>query len=123
MFEVILALAVFASAGVSFALIFHQMAKSAAVTQSELRITRVLESALDEALSLPALDEGSIETKTPGGVTLVTLVEILENLETEEGQLLQDMFRITVTAKWEDMGEPRERSAETWRYGRMYQPL
>jgi hypothetical protein len=32
------------------------------------------------------------------------------------------MFRITVTARWYDMGEWKERSVETWRYGRMYQP-
>lgn len=122
LFEVILSLAVFAAAGVSFALIFHQMAKSASITQNELRITRVLESALDETLSLPVLEEGTIDTQTASGIRLITTIEILEGLETYEGQLLQDMFRITVTARWYDMGEWKERSVETWRYGRMYQP-
>jgi hypothetical protein len=122
LFEVILSLAVFAAAGVSFAVIFHQMAKSASVTQNELRITRVLESALDETLSLPVLEEGTIDTETASGIRLISKIEILEGLETMEGQLLQDMFRITVTARWYDMGEWKERSVETWRYGRMYQP-
>lgn len=122
LFEVILALAVFAAAGVSFALIFHNMAKSASVTQNELRITRILESALDETLSLPVLEEGTIDAEAPNGMRIITKIEILDNLETMEGQLLQDMFRITVTARWYDMGEWKERSAETWRYGRMYQP-
>ena len=46
--EVVLALAVFAAAGVSFAVIFQQMGKSASLTQAELRMTRVLDSALDD---------------------------------------------------------------------------
>jgi hypothetical protein len=32
------------------------------------------------------------------------------------------MFRIRITAKWVENGRTQERSAETWRYGMMYQP-
>jgi hypothetical protein len=121
--EVILALAVFAAAGTSFALIFSQMAKSAALTQSELRMTRILDSALDETLSLPALEEGEFEDPVgKSDVTMITTIEKLEELEAEDGQILQDMYHIIVTARWFEMGEWKERSAETWRYGRMYQP-
>lgn len=120
--EVVLALAVFAAAGVSFAVIFHQMGKSAALTQAELRMTRVLDSALDETLSLPTLEEGEWSTTTDDGVELVTIVEILDEMEAEDGQILQDMYHIIVTARWFEMGEAKERSVETWRYGRMYQP-
>lgn len=121
--EVILALAVFAAAGTSFAVIFNQMAKSAALTQNELRMTRLLDSSLDETLSLPALEEGKFEDEVgKSGVLMITTIEKLEELEAEDGQILQDMFHITVTARWYEMGEWKERSAETWRYGRMYQP-
>jgi hypothetical protein len=121
--EVVLALAVFAAAGVSFAVIFRQMAQAAALTQAELRITRILDSALDETLSLPVLEEGTLEdTVGDSDIQMVTTIEILDEMETEEGQMLQEMFLITVTARWYEMGEWKERSAETWRYGRMYQP-
>ena len=121
--EVILALAVFAAAGTSFALIFHQMAKSAAMTQSELRITRILDSALDETLSLPVLEEGTLTSAVGNSdIEMITTIAILDELEAEDGQILQEMYLITVTARWYEMGEWKERSAETWRYGRMYQP-
>ena len=50
--EMILALAVFAMATTGFVVALHQMSKVAAYGQSEMRITRILESALDETPSL-----------------------------------------------------------------------
>lgn len=121
--EVILALGVFTAAATSFAVIFHQMARSAALTQSELRITRILDSALDETLSLPVLEESTFEDAVgDSDITMITTIKPLEEFEAEDGQILQEMFLITVTARWYEMGEWKERSAETWRYGRMYQP-
>jgi len=121
--EVILALAVFSAAATGFAVALHQMAKAAGLAQNELRITRILDSALDETLSLPALEEGT--TTTPVGKTgieMATTVAIRDDLENEDGDALQQMYVITVTARWYQSGEWKERSAETWRYGLMYQP-
>ena len=56
--EMVLALAVFGIAATGFAVALHRMADVAALAQSELRITRILDSALDETLSLPVLEEG-----------------------------------------------------------------
>ena len=121
--EVILALAVFSAAATGFAVALHQMAKAAAVAQSELRITRILDSALDETLSIPVLEEGTV-TNPVGNtdIEMATTIKILDELEDQDGQPLQEMFLITVTARWFENGEWIERSAETWRYGRMYQP-
>jgi cell division protein FtsX len=121
--EVILALAVFSAAATGFAVALHRMAGAATRAQSELRITRILESALDETLSLPVLEEGTVTNPVGSGdMEMITDIAILEELENEDGQPLQDMFLITVTARWFENGEWIERSAETWRYGRMYQP-
>jgi cell division protein FtsX len=121
--EVILALAVFSAAATGFAVALHRMAAAATRAQSELRITRILESALDETLSLPVLEEGTVTNPVgDGDMEMITDIAILEDLENEDGQPLQDMFLITVTARWFENGEWIERSAETWRYGRMYQP-
>ncbi|MEO0017760.1 MAG: hypothetical protein RLZZ522_1043 [Verrucomicrobiota bacterium] len=121
--EVILALAVFSAAATGFAVALHQMAKAATVAQSELRITRILDSALDETLSIPVLEEGTV-TNPVGNtdIEMATTIKILEELENQDGQPLQEMFLITVTARWFENGEWIQRSAETWRYGRMYQP-
>lgn len=121
--EMVLALAVFGIAATGFAVALRRMADVAALAQSELRITRVLESALDEALSVPVLEEGMIESEAgETGIELVTTVELLKELENEEGQLLQEMYSIKVEAKWFENGQWQNRAVDTWRYGRMYQP-
>lgn len=121
--EMILALAVFGIAATGFAVALHRMAGAAALAKSELRITRILDSALDEALSVPTLEEGVTNTQVGDtGIELETTVKLLEDLQTQEGQPLPEMYLINVTAKWFDSGEWHDRSVETWRYGRMYQP-
>jgi type II secretory pathway pseudopilin PulG len=121
--EVVLALAVFGMAATGFAVALNRMSKAASLAQSELRITRVLESALDETLSLPVLEEG-VTNSTVGktGIELDTTIELLKDLQNEEGQPLQEMFLIKVEARWFENGQWQERAVDTWRYGRMYQP-
>jgi len=121
--EMILALAVFGMAATGFAVALNRMAAAASLAQSELRITRILDSALDETIFLPVMEEGI--TTTPVGKTgieLETEIKLLDDLETTEGQKLQEMYRIEITAKWFENSTWQERSVETWRYGRMYQP-
>ncbi len=121
--EMILALAVFGIAATGFAVALNRMAAAAELAQSELRITRILDSALDETLSLPVLEEGVVTTSVGDtGIELDTTISLLEEMQNEEGQFLQEMFHIKVTAKWYENGSWYDRSVETWRYGRMYQP-
>ena len=121
--EMILALAVFGIAATGFAVALHRMAEVAALAQSELRITRILDSTLDETLSLPVLEEGVTNSSVAGSnIELDTTVELLDKMENEDGQFLQEMYRIEVSARWYSNGEWQERKVETWRYGRMYQP-
>lgn len=121
--EMVLALAVFGIAATGFAVALHKMGDAAALAQSELRITRVLDSALDETLSLPVLEEGVTNSSVgETGIELDTTIELLDEMENEEGQLLQEMYRIKIDARWFSNSEWQERTVETWRYGRMYQP-
>ncbi|MBK1816153.1 type II secretion system protein [Luteolibacter yonseiensis] len=120
--EMVLALAVFGIAATGFAVALRQMAAAASLAQSELRITRILDSALDETLSLPTLEEG-VTNSTVGetGIELDTTIKLLEDLMNEEGQPLNEIFVITIQARWYDNGEWHDRTVETWRNGRMYQ--
>ncbi len=121
--EVVLALAVFGIAATGFAVALKRMADVAQLAQSELRITRILDSALEAELSLPVLEEGVRDQDLEGTeFKLITNIEVLDNLENKDGQLLQEMYRITITASWFENNAWQERSVETWRYGRMYQP-
>jgi len=121
--EMVLALAIFGMAATGFAVALNQMAKASDLAQRELRLTRILDSALAEAMSSPSLTE-SDETRTlaEGNIEIRSQISILENLTNQDGQQLQEMYSIKVTASWYDAGEWKNRSVETWRYGRMYQP-
>ena len=121
--EVLLAFAVFSVAATGFVVALHRTAKLANLTQRELKITRVLESALHEALSLPRLEEGktTLELEDGSGMQVDTLIEPIDWLENQDGQMLQNMWKITVTVYWLEGDQWQERSAETWRYGRLYQ--
>lgn len=121
--EMVLALAVFGIAATGFAVALHRMADAAGLAQSELRITRILDSALDETISLPVLEEGVTNASVGDtGIELGTTIKLLDELQNEEGQALQEMYSIKIDARWFNSGEWKERSVETWRYGRMYQP-
>ena len=121
--EMVLALGVFGIAATGFAVALKRMAQAAQLAQSELRITRILDSALSETLSLPVLEEGVTNSSVgETGIELDTMISLLEDLETEEGQPLAEMYRIEVVARWYENGVWQERAVDTWRYGRMYQP-
>lgn len=122
----VLALAVFGIAATGFIVALHRMGGVAALAQSEMRITRILDGALEEALSLPVMDEGETKTEVAelgdeARMELVTKISLLEDLENEDGQQLQEMYRIEITAHWFESGQWQDRKVETWRYGRMYQ--
>ena len=121
--EVVLALAIFAMACTGLTVAFHRMSAAAGLAQSELRITRILDSALTEQLSMPTLEEGvnQIPIKDTD-IELDVVIEPIEDLENRDGEILQQMFHIKITANWYENGAWQERSAETWRYNPMYQP-
>jgi len=124
--EVLLALGVFGVAATGFAMALHQTADLASSAQRKLKMTRLLESALAEAMSYPVLEEGTtsvaVEEMAEEGLEIETTVELLPELENEDGQLLQEMYRIEVVARWFENGTGQEQSAETWRYSRLSQP-
>ncbi len=121
--EVVLALGVFAIACTGLTVAFHRMAEAATLAQSELRITRILDSALTEQLSMPTIQEGVTQIPVEGtDIELDVVIEPIEDMENQDGELLQQMFHIKITANWFANGAWQERSAETWRYNLMYQP-
>ncbi len=121
--EVVVALGIFAMACTGLVVAFHRMAETATLAQTELQITRILDSALTEQLSFPTLEEGTTQIPVEGtDIELDVVVSPITDLENQNGQLLQEMYRIEITAKWFADGKWQSRSVETWRYNLMYQP-
>jgi type II secretory pathway pseudopilin PulG len=121
--EVILAIAIFAIACTALTVALHRMSDAAALAQSELRIARILDSALTEQLSFPTLEEGEFQIPIEDSdIELDVEIIPIEDLENQDGELLQQMFHIIITANWFENGQNQSRSVETWRYNPMYQP-
>jgi hypothetical protein len=128
--EIIIALGLFSAVAVSLVKALHMTSRTASLIQDELQIDRILRSAMIDVLSNPNLEEGS-ETVDLTDITgdevsfftgqIETIIEPME-LENEDGQLLQNMFRIEVIFHWETEDGWQEQSAETWRYANLYKP-
>jgi len=129
--EIVIALGLFSAVAVSLVKALHMTSETAATIQDKMRIDRILRSAMTDALSNPNLEESSGEPVDLTEITgdeesfftgqIETIVESIE-LENEDGQLLQNMFRIEVIFHWQVDGVWQEQSAETWRYRNLYQP-
>jgi len=121
--EQILALMVFAIVGVALVTALNEVGRLASQVRKEAVLARLLDSELRTAMSMPTLEEFeetiSLEEM---GVDMTTIVSPMEEMENEEGRLLQQMWLVRVEATWWQDNEWQERSAETWRYGRLYVP-
>jgi hypothetical protein len=121
--EVVLAMGIFALAATGFSIALQKSADASDMAAREMQVTRILQSSLDEAISIPNLEVGEFSQKLEErSMEIVTKYEKMEEMENIDGQLLQEMWRITVTAYFMQGNTQLDRSAVTWRYGRLYQP-
>jgi type II secretory pathway pseudopilin PulG len=132
--EVILAVAFFGMAALGLLRALTAMSQAANYAKMQLRMTAVLESTLTQFARQPKIEETArpiISEPDESGVwTETQILEMNEKNgnqlmtdESEQGgrQPLQQMYHIIVTAFWE-LGDQRgEETAETYRYGPLFQ--
>ena len=116
-----MAVAFFGIAGTAMMVALSQLGRLSGDLAQDRRLSRILDSELRRAMSLPNLEAGT-ETREVAelDVELETLIEPIEEMENQDGQVLSNMFRIRVSANWWADGEWKSESTETWRYARLY---
>ncbi|MFN0127453.1 MAG: hypothetical protein ACKV19_12285 [Verrucomicrobiales bacterium] len=132
--EVILAVALFGMAALGLLRALTTMSQAANSAKMELRMMSVLESTLTQFARQPRLEETTrpipSEPDESGVWTETQILEmnekngnLLQTDESEQGgrQPLQQMYHIRVTAFWEYAGQRGEETAETYRYGPLFQ--
>jgi hypothetical protein len=79
---------------------------------------------IDEYGKMPQMRELEEEIK-PGsdGVAYRVKVETVKDLRNKDGRFLQDMFKITAIARWNDGGVVMELQADSMRYAGAFLPL
>jgi prepilin-type N-terminal cleavage/methylation domain-containing protein len=122
--EVVLALAVFSIAALALVGTLNQIAEAASESQILLEVEQNLESLIDEYGKMPQMRELEDEIK-PGsdGVAYRVKVETVKDLRNKDGRFLQDMFKITAIARWNDGGVVMELQADSMRYAGAFLPL
>jgi type II secretory pathway pseudopilin PulG len=132
--EVILAVAFFGMAALGLLRALTAMSQAANNAKMELRMTAVLESTLTQFARQPKIEETQrpiVSEPDESGVWTETRIlemnekngNLLQTDESEQGgrQPLQQMYHIIVTAYWELGGQRGEETAETYRYGPLFQ--
>lgn len=132
--EVILAVALFGMAALGLLRALTTMSQAANTAKMELRMMSVLESTLTQFARQPRLEETArpiVSEPDESGVWTETQIlemnekngNLLQTDESEQGgrQPLQQMYHIRVTAFWEFAGQRGEETAETYRYGPLFQ--
>ena len=121
--EAVLALLLFAIVGTALMTALNEVGRMAFDARREAVLARLLDSELRRAMTVPTLEEGETSTSLEEmGAEILSIVEPMEEIENQDGRLLQQMYRIEVVATWWEDNEQQEMSVETWRYARLYQP-
>lgn len=124
LFEVLLALAIFAISAVSLVTAINQIGQAVLEARQYRNVEQGIESILDEYSKAPQLDDMEKEIK-PGkdGVAFTVQITSLRDAKNQEGRILQGLFRIRVIARWKENREPMELEAETLRFVNLFQPI
>ena len=121
MAEVILALGIFTIVATSYSKALATLWRTTAYVKEKQVITQIMDSALNEELYLQRLEEGSTEVYIEErDLDLETIVVPLEEMETIDGNFLQNMWQVTVIARFEQDGQDQERVVRGWRYLPLY---
>ena len=127
--EVMIALTLFSMVGVSYMVALNNIVDTLVEMRSDAKIGRILHSELMKWATLPEIEEmeqtESLEEKTELEIQVIIrpLEDVVQEqrITTEKGQVMQQMFHVQVIGTWYEDRTWHERTAETWRYARLYQ--
>ncbi len=129
MMEVIMALTVFAIVGVAYMSALNEIAEILREMRRDAKMGRILQSELMKYATLPEIGEMEesypLEEKNELEIQVIIrpLEDVVEEqrMTTEKGRVMQQMFHVQVIGTWREDLRWHERTAETWRYARLYQ--
>ena len=121
--EVMLALALFATAAVVLVETMNEIGNITIQARNLRQVEQGIESLLDEYSKIPQMMELEKDLKAgKDGIGYKISVRPLENVKNQTGEILTGLFQITVTALWQEDGRPMTIQADTVRYAGMFRP-
>ena len=120
--EIVVAICIFGMTALSLMKALSIGTQTALISQVELRMILRLQSTLTEYSKVAVMEEGSYSSN-PDELGVYTQTQVVKlELQNADGQPLPEMFHVTVQAFYENFGQKGEMTADTYRYGRLYQP-
>lgn len=118
--EAMVAIAIFAVAVVGLARVLNSTAKFAAEARAAGEVTRKMESLLEEAMHMPAMEPGQWPVEADErGLAFLTVIEEAE-VTNQDGIVLEGVFKIEITAERRRPG----RGPDVWKINTLaYPPL
>lgn len=120
--EVVIALGIFSTAVVAFIVSLNKTAELSLLARQESMVSRLVEGAVTEALTVPEMREQDYEYQLEEMNMKIKVETQPIDLFTKDNNQLEDMWLVRVTATWYQDGEEQKDMVETWRYGKLYQP-
>ena len=122
--EVILALTIFTTAAVALVTALSTIGLATLEARNIRAVEQGLEGVIDEESKNPRIAEIEKDVKAgPDGIGYHVRITPVNNITTQQGTQLNGLFRIVVTAKWQEDGRPMTMEAETLRYAGMFLPV
>ena len=116
--ETLLALMIFSTAVVALVEAVQMLGNATIHQRRESQVQERMRSLLTERTRLPLPDE--VETKVEDeDVTYIIRHQKL-NLQNKDGQPLDGLFEVSVTANWMEGREPQTVTVETWLYPQLF---
>ncbi|HEY1053166.1 MAG TPA: prepilin-type N-terminal cleavage/methylation domain-containing protein [Prosthecobacter sp.] len=113
--ETLLALMIFSMAVVSLVEAVNQLGLTTVHQRRESQVQERMRSLLTERTRLPLQQEEG-DTKVQEGDTTYIVRHQKLQLQNKEGQPVEGLFEVTVTAQWMEGREPQQTSVDTWLY-------
>ena len=121
--EVILALTIFTTAAVALVTALNTIGLATLEARNIRAVEQGLEGVIDEESKNPRIAEIEKDLKAgPDGIAYHVRVKQVNDVRTQQGTVLNGLFRIIVTANWKEDGHPMSMEAETLRYAGMFMP-
>lgn len=119
--ETLLAIMVFSMAVVALVEAVHQLGENTLQRQHEAAVQERMRSILIEQTRISASNPPE-EMKIKEGPITYTVRRTPLELSDRNGQAIQGIFEVSVTADWMEGRTPQQASTETWLYPPLFQP-
>lgn len=121
--EMLAAIAIFGMCALGLMRALTVGAQTAIISQLELRMIQKMQSTLTEYSKVQTLQEGGFDIPASDideGVVIRVVVEKMDQITNADGQPLNDMYHIMVTAEYDNFGTKGQMTADTYRYANLY---